>query len=196
MKKLQLLLAIALLLVLVPAVMAGGWAAVELDEPPGEIHAGQTWSAGFTVLQHGVMPVHELGKDLPITPALTATNAATGERLEAIAVRTEKAGHFTVEITFPSEGEWEWAIDPRPLAGDTSFEPLTVLPPVPVVVSPNRMASPLMVGRTSSWALLGLSLAVVVGSAVLFAIQTRRERPAQVDPGRSKLPAAPQRRRG
>lgn len=181
MNKLRILPAIALLLILVPAVLAGGWATIELDEMPGEIRAGQKWVIGFRVLQHGVTPVHDLGKDLPIVPKLTATNAATGERLEVIAERTKEQGHFTAEIAFPAEGEWQWAIEPQPLAGHTRFEPLTVLPPAPVELSPNRAASPAMGGLTSSWALLGLSLTVILVSAALFTLQTRRERSARTD---------------
>lgn len=172
MKRFRILPVIALLLLLVPAVMAGGWATITLDDAPGEIHAGEPWAVGFTVLQHGVTPVHNLGKDLPIVPKLTATNAVTGERLEALASRTEELGHFTVEITFPDEGEWEWAIEPRPLAGDTRFEPLTVLAPVNA-----RNLSAVALGDASLAAVIGIAALVVALGALPWLYVRRRARP-------------------
>lgn len=149
--------------------MAGGWATISLDDAPGEIHAGEPWTVGFTVLQHGVTPVHDLGKDLPIVPKLAATNAATGERLEAIARRTKEPGHFTVEITFPGEGEWEWTIEPRPLAGDTRFEPLAVLPPVSA-----RNLSAVVMGDASLAAFIGIAALVVALGALPWLYVRRR----------------------
>jgi hypothetical protein len=133
-------LAIGLLLALVPAVLAGGWAVITLDEMPGEVRAGEPWTVGFTVLQHGQTPVHILDDGTPIEARLIATNPATGERVNVIAEPTGESGHFTVEITFPSEGEWTWTISPAPLVGETQFEPLTVLP-ASLVVPDNSKAS-------------------------------------------------------
>lgn len=127
------LLALVVLFVIVPVALAGGWATVTLDEPPGEIHAGETWSVGLTVMQHGVTPVHNLGEGMPVEPTFVATNPTTGERVEAVARPDEKAGRFTLEVTFPSDGEWKWTIYPAPLAGDDIQHSLMVLPPVPVV---------------------------------------------------------------
>ncbi len=152
MRKLGIWLVIMSLLALVPTALAGGWATVTLDEPPGEIRAGEPWAVGLTVWQHGVTPVHNLGEDVPIEPALVATNAATGERVTAVAVPAEEVGSFRLEVTFPSEGEWEWTIHPAPLAGETQFKPLTVLPPLPATqpgaVATDRVSvpAPIVVG--------------------------------------------------
>lgn len=123
-------MAAMLLLALIPAVLAGGWAVISLDEPPGEIHAGDPWRVDFTVLQHGKTPVHDLDANSPVEPLLIAENPATGQRLEIMAERMKEAGRFTVEVTFPSDGTWEWTILPNPLLGETVFEPLTILPAI------------------------------------------------------------------
>jgi hypothetical protein len=127
-RKTGLLLALVLWLALAAGALAGGWAVITLDAPPGEIRAGQPWTVGFTVLQHGVTPVHGFADGTPVEPLLVARNLDAGRRVEVVGTPTEEVGHFTAEVTFPVEGEWTWTILPNPLAGDTAFEPLTVLP--------------------------------------------------------------------
>lgn len=130
MRRLLILTMTLLLLVgIVPAALAGGWAAVILDELPGEVHSGETQTIGFRVLQHGETPVHNLGGDeFPVEPLLVATEQTSGERIQAEAQPTKEIGHFVVRVTFPSEGTWAWSIEPRPFPAATEFEPLTVLP--------------------------------------------------------------------
>ena len=213
MRKVGFLLMIALLLALVPAVLAGGWAVITLDDMPGEIRAGEPWTVGFTVLQHGQTPVHRLndgyGDGTPIEPTLIATNPDTGERVEATAEPTKEVGHFTLEVTFPSEGAWEWTIEPAPLAGETQFEPLTVLPAAVAPVEPAAQVEPVVKslvveepaeavaptapdaapaastvdgGFPTSAALRWGALIVALVAAALFLIQSRRRsRPAGVE---------------
>ncbi|MEZ4518566.1 MAG: hypothetical protein R3C44_17680 [Chloroflexota bacterium] len=92
---------------------------------PGEIQAGETYTIGFTVLQHGQTPVHELGEGYPVEPVLFATNPVTDEHVQVDALPTKKPGHFETEITFPSEGEWKWSVTPRPF-GEQDLGTLTV----------------------------------------------------------------------
>jgi hypothetical protein len=144
------------------AALAGGWATVTLDEPPGEVVAGEPQTIGFRVWQHGQTPVHFLGGDnWPVEPVLVATHSATGERVEATAVRAEEVGRFTVEVTFPSDGAWEWEIRPEPLMLEGSLPPLTVLPaaapapepqPVPASVWLSVAAAALGIAAFGLWA--------------------------------------------
>jgi hypothetical protein len=178
MRKAGVLLVIVLLLAMVPAALAGGWASVTLDEPPGEIRAGEAWVVGLTVLQHGMTPVHNLGEGVPVEPTFVATNAATGERVEAVARPDKEIGHFTLEVMLPSEGEWEWTIYPAPLAGDEQMRSLMVLPPAPAADTSATLLS------TSGYALTrGLfwaALAVVALSVALFIVQGRRRSAVKV----------------
>jgi hypothetical protein len=135
MKRNVCLLLSPLLLLVASTALAGGWAVVTLDQPPGEIRADKPWSVGFTVLQHGVSPVHELDPTSPIEPLIVAEHPS-GRRLEVQATPTKKPGHFVAELTFPIDGSWTWTIYPNPLAGETLFEPLTVMPAAAAVEQP------------------------------------------------------------
>ena len=58
MKKLLLVLAVAVAAVAVPAASAGGWATVGLSSlPPAGLPADQDWPVDITVLQHGQTPL-------------------------------------------------------------------------------------------------------------------------------------------
>ena len=186
MRKFGILLTIALLLAFVPAVLAGGWAVITLDDPPGEIHAGQPWTIGFTVLQHGQTPVHTVFGGQPVEPTLIATNKATGERVSAVGTPAKETGHFLLEVTFPSEGEWSWTIEPVPLLGETQFEPLTVLPAVAVapVKQPVEAGASLSPAATAADGGLALSsflrwgaLLVALAAVALVVAQNRRAQP-------------------
>jgi hypothetical protein len=190
MRKIGVLLVIALLLAPVPAVLAGGWAVITLDEPPGEIRAGEPWTLGFTVLQHGQTPVHRLDPNSPIEPLLVAENPADGRRVEVMATPSKEVGHFTVEVTFPTEGEWTWTIFPNPLAGETLFEPLTVLPAaaasgatgdeaaapalMPVVSQPEAAPAATTGGFSANAGLRWAALAALAAAVALFIVQGRR----------------------
>ena len=176
-RTISLLLGMVLLLALASAALAGGWAVVTLDAPPGEIHAGEPWTVGFTVLQHGQTPVHKLDANSPVEPLLVAEHG--DRRLEIMATPGEEVGHFTAEVTFPVEGEWTWTILPNPLAGETAFEPLTVLPAAPqpsgqanAQPSAALAAAPgLTVAAGLRWAAVGMA-----GLAVLVALWQARRR--------------------
>lgn len=176
MRKFGILLTIALLLALAPAVLAGGWAVITLDNAPGDIHAGEPWTIGFTVLQHGQTPVHTVFEGQPVEPTLIARNPDTGERVSAVGTPTEETGHFTLEVTFPSEGEWTWTIEPAPLLGETQFEPLTVLPAAAPVEAPAvAEGAPVAAsGMAMSTLLRWAALVVAAVAVVLFAVQSRR----------------------
>jgi plastocyanin len=117
-KLLSSIVAFALLILSTP-VLAGGYAVVRLDEPPGDVAAGTPWRFGFMVLQHDITPNSD------VTPVVTAWNRETGEEITATGVQQGPVGHFVAEITFPSAGEWKWQIMPEPFA-ETSFETLVV----------------------------------------------------------------------
>ena len=100
---------IALLIVLIFSsalvipVFAGGWAVISLDELPVGVAAGEPYTIGFTVLQHGRTPMTDL---YPIVTARTAK----AEVLTFSAEPEGKPGHYTAVLTFPTDGEWEWSI--------------------------------------------------------------------------------------
>lgn len=102
------LAAFILSLALVTPALAGGWTAVALDRVPTDARAGQAFTLGFMVRQHGVTPINS------VTPVLRARNAATGESLIATAHQDGPVGHFVVDLTFPAAGDWRWSVTPQP----------------------------------------------------------------------------------
>lgn len=118
---LGLVLLTATLFVLATPTRAGGWVAVTLDSLPVKVRAGESLHLGFTVRQHAVRPVDDA------EPVLFARSRETGESVHADARKEGPAGHYLVDVTFPSTGTWEWGVDPKPWPV-VHFEPLTVLP--------------------------------------------------------------------
>jgi cytochrome c551/c552 len=97
--------AIVLLALVTSVALAGGWAVITLDELPGQITAGQAFSIGFTVRQHG----RTLRSDL--TPIVRFNRADTQESFQVTAQRQGAEGHYAAEIKFPGAGQWEWQVD-------------------------------------------------------------------------------------
>ena len=110
----------ATLIALSAPALAGGYAVVRLDEPPGDVLVATPWRFGFMVLQHDVTPNSD------VTPVVRALHKETGEEVTATGQQEGAVGHFVAEVTFPRAGEWKWSIEPLPYA-ETSFETLTVL---------------------------------------------------------------------
>lgn len=50
------LVAGAMMVALAGPALAGGWATTTLDEVPAELESGETYSIGYTILQHGKSP--------------------------------------------------------------------------------------------------------------------------------------------
>ena len=96
-------LALVLALVFVVPALAGGWAVITLDELPTGVIAGEPFSVGFTVLQHGRTPLSGL------YPTVTAKLSST-EDLFVHAESDGEPGHYVATLTFPKEGNWEWSI--------------------------------------------------------------------------------------
>jgi len=113
------LLSLAALIGWPAIVVAGGWSTVKLDAVPTDVVAGQGFTVGFTVLQHGERPLADL------QPYITVTNAETGERLRFDATAQGEAGHYAARVTLTDEGTWDWAINA--FEGDHWMPPLNVV---------------------------------------------------------------------
>ncbi len=103
------------------AVSAGGWATIQADSGnPPQPNAGEQFTFGFTVLQHGVTPA---GWE---TPTFLGINSATGERVEVKAVAEGADGHFVATVTLPSAGFWTWQVVLTDLIVETKPQPIAV----------------------------------------------------------------------
>jgi hypothetical protein len=147
-----LVLAILAMLALASTALAGGWAVVTLDSLPREVRAGARFELGFMVLQHGKTPTNTNLNGDPLKPLLTATKqgepAAT---FRAEARQQGQAGHYVVDLTFPSDGRWDWQIvlptfyvqDSPNGSNAAIFAPISVLPAaVPAPAAATQQAAP------------------------------------------------------
>jgi hypothetical protein len=98
MRRIALMLVLA---VLVPAevAQAGGWATVELGQPPSGLESGKPWRVELIVKQHGVTPMEG------IRPSITILNEEGAERTFA-ARPTQRVGHYVADVRFPGAGVW------------------------------------------------------------------------------------------
>jgi hypothetical protein len=143
--------AIVMLLALATPALAGGWALVTLDALPREVRAGASFQLGFTVLQHGKTPTNKNLNGDPLKPVLTAfkqgsaasTAPTANGSIRAEARQEGPAGHFVVDLTFPSDGVWDWQIalptfyvqDSPSGSNAAIMAPLTVLPAAPALAA-------------------------------------------------------------
>lgn len=121
-------LAIALMLLLMTAITAtaGGWAVITLDELPGQIVAGQSFTIGFTVRQHG----RTLRDDL--APILRFDRSDAKDSLNFTAKREGDSGHYVASVTLPGDGQWSWKVDIEQFGMVTQdMSPLTVVTAAP-----------------------------------------------------------------
>lgn len=93
----RLMLPGALLLPLLAA-HSGGWATITVEDLPDYVVARQPVDLAFTIRQHGVSPMNDLG------PVIEAT---TGKlRTTAKAARGKAPGEYVVALNLPEPGEW------------------------------------------------------------------------------------------
>ncbi len=198
----RMLLAIAAALVALlwaaPA-LAGGWAVVTLDSLPQDVRAGQSFTVGFSIRQHGVDLVSTDWEGRPLKPVLFATLGGAKEGLSFPARQSGAAGHFVADVTLPEAGEWAWSISAPPFliqdtgsgTGAVSFEPLVVQPaaapaqPAPAsapAVAPAAPAQPAgwLDGNRAALRWLGAALLALAAGALLIGRRTAlARRPAK-----------------
>lgn len=153
---------------------AGSWATVGVTELPAEIHAGQQFTLEFMVWQHGNKPVHQLSYDplhpVLVEPRVTFTNADGGGSVTALARPLQQPGLFGVDIILPTEGQWEWQVEPEPLAGVTEFDALEILPPP----STKAVQATLPAAPAAMWPAFLLGSALVVLGLLAAFVSARR----------------------
>ena len=120
------------------------------DQVPGKFQAGSTYDLEYTVLQHGQTPVD-------VGPTQVRLIASNGSVTAFDAVPTGEAGRYSVSITFPESGTWQWEVD----QGDFGVYPIGS-----IQVAPTASATAPS-GSALRW-LLPVALVLVVG---LVAIQ-------------------------
>jgi hypothetical protein len=140
------------------AASAGGWAIASFDEVPGGFQAGATYDLDYTVLQHGVTPVDVGQSQVRILDADGTVTAFD-------ATPAGETGRYSVSITFPESGTWQWEVT----LGDFASHPMGT---VEVTPAANAAAAS---GSMLRW-LLPLALVLVVGLVAIQVGQLARTR--------------------
>ncbi|KAA3647841.1 MAG: hypothetical protein DWQ07_02320 [Chloroflexi bacterium] len=83
---------------------AGGWAVVSLVELPRSIKVNEVVELQFRVLQHGVTPAANLESYVELM------HVASGDEFSFQGQYDSLAEVYSVEVSFPKEGEWQWQI--------------------------------------------------------------------------------------
>jgi mono/diheme cytochrome c family protein len=165
--RISLVLALALAFALAIPVLAGGWAVITLDELPTNVVAGDSFTVGFTVLQHGKTPLTDLD------PTIIA-KSSSNEKFIVLAKPEGKPGHYAASLTFPSEGNWEWSIQ-----AFTMDQPMPVLSVAASVVAsvsvPAVEVEPVEASSVSPlWIVRALALGIgLVGLVIAFRRKSR-----------------------
>ncbi len=173
------------------AALAGDGGTVEMGPLPTAPRAGEALTLAFIVRTHG-RPIDVFG-DKPVRPYLSARNSATGESLRIDGRKAGPPGHFAVEVTFPSEGEWRLTVKAEPLVVGVWSGSLTVLPAIAAQSSeadPAGISAPLSGGAVDPPALIWrLGVAVVLLAAGLLLPAARRARSRRAVPSATGSPA-------
>ena len=140
--------------------LAGGWAMTSFEDVPGEFQAGSTYDLNYTILQHGQTPVDAGASQLHIIDS-------KGTVTVFAAVSTGDPGRYSVSITFPESGSWQWAVD----QGDFGLYEIGTIDVAP---APSAIATP---GPARRW-VLPVSLVLVVGLVAFQLANLRKVRPA------------------
>lgn len=165
-RKVGFILIVVFVMLLAAPALAGGWVVITLDKLPAEIRAGEPLTIGFMVRQHGRTPTNG------VSPTLHASNSTTGESISIDAQQSGETGHFVVEVTFPTEGQWEWSLTASPFPQEGQFAPLTVLPEAAPVADGNTApaVTPLAVSMALRWS----GMAILAAAALLALLAVRR----------------------
>lgn len=113
-------------------VQAGGWAVVTMDSLPATFTAGQEYTLGFALRQHGVTL---LGGQRGM---IAFTHAESGRTVAVQATDAGPEGHYAARVALPTEGTWRWTVQSF---GEHPMPPLTVVAPTPATpATPERPA--------------------------------------------------------
>lgn len=136
---------------------AGGWAVVTMDALPATFTAGQEYTFGFTMRQHGVTP--RSGE----ASRITFTHAESGQTLGVRAADAGPTGHYTARVTLPAAGTWQWKVQSF---GEHPMPPLTV-----VAAGGGTTAAP----ERPIWLFVAIpALAAVAAAGFLVGVRGRR----------------------
>ena len=116
-------LACVMLMALAGHTFAGG-VVVTLDKMPADVRPGQPFDVGFTIIS-----AHTSEAIAGQKPVVEAINPQTKEVISQVGRPDGPSGHYVATLTLPTEGRWEWSIQPFT---DAQGYPASELTPIQV----------------------------------------------------------------
>lgn len=148
--------------------MAGGWTAVTLDDLPRNVMAGEPFTLGFVVRQHGVKPVDLNLNEAPVL--VTLRHAQSGEQIQFEARKEGRVGHYVVEATLPTAATWELDIQP-------SRFPTVQVGTIEVRSAASNLINVNRPDRTIQVGAIGMTVLVAIGALLLLRkVEAKRRR--------------------
>ena len=161
---------------------AGGWAVTTFDDLPGQFVAGQSYTLGYTIRQHGISPIKVESTGIFLQNASGGTVASFPGAAEGA------LGHYVATVRFPAAGTFTWYVTQAPFA-EQQLGPITVAAavgqaqpaqpaaPVPAPAQPAAAAPATTVqGANDMGARLGLAVASIAATALFIWQLTRYRR--------------------
>ncbi|MGW5744644.1 hypothetical protein [Amycolatopsis sp. NPDC003861] len=164
------------LLVAAPAAVAGNWAVTYLDPLPDTVRAGQPYTVGYWVLQHGSHPTYgELGATaLVFTPP-------QGDPVVFPGVALREPAHYAAAIALPHDGDWRVSAR-QGIFADYEIGTLTLPGRLAVTPPPAPMAT----GEKQPWGAIRPPAIALNGGG---AVQAQPEVPVAVAPAPEAPPS-------
>lgn len=146
---------------------AGGWALSSFDELPSEFEAGTPYDLNYTILQHGITPVD-------VGTSFVRITDSQGNLTEFEATPSEGVGRYSVSVTFPTSGDFQWEVT----QGDFATHELGTMTVTGAAAAVAPSAGILR------W-LLPAALALVVGLIMVQVVSIVRNRQVPARPARA-----------
>jgi hypothetical protein len=154
------------------ALSAGAFAkegGVELSSTPAGLGPGDPWTPSLTVIDiDGQIPANA-------EPGIRITSLDSGRMLDFPATPTSNPAVYTVRVTFPEAGRWEYAAYDGATDRLYEYPPTLIVAPEATVPATTATSPRGAEGSFPFWPLVGgLAGASVLGTAAFLALRSRR----------------------
>lgn len=167
-----------------PAMAGGGWAVTTFDSLPPEFRAGESYTLGYTIRQHGDKPIDVGSLGPGYTTEIRITKLDSGKTLSFAGRPDGKPGHYVAIVSFPAEGKWGWQVTQGPFEaqqlGTINVQPFAGA--APQAAQPAAQPASAPASSAPNTLLLAALVLATTGAALLFGSRVARvmaRRPAR-----------------
>jgi hypothetical protein len=143
---------------------------VELSSiPPGGIGPGDPWTPQLTLIDNeGRLPANP-------KPGIRITNLDTGRTIDYDATPTKNPAVYTVQVVFPTPGQWDYAAYDGVTDRLYEFPATTVLAPKATLTATPKPVTTSSESSFPVWPLVGgIGAAALLAGATILIIRNRR----------------------